>query len=508
MGHSKWVTVWCVVMAIFVFSAVNVSAQPGAPFFQMFVGNYWEYNGTETPGGDTWIWRQQVVMLDATTVPGQMTYKVEGSENGTVLDKFWYSINQTEMKWWRAEFLEEGEWLTVTLANGIRVAKNPLVVGDSWTDTTAGTFNGNPITVTSEVEVESYANITVPLGTYKAYRLKRTITIEEMGVVEDVSYWVVPYIGIVKRQFDDGTTETEELYEMGIRKAVVDFGLDAKTDISVYRRSTGAWYVLPSSGASPYGLGWGGDEYDVPVPGDYDGDGKIDIAVYRISSGAWYVIPSAGGSPYGVGWGGDRSDIPVPGDYDGDGRTDVAIYRATTGAWYVYPSGGGSPYGLGWGGDPTDTPVPGDYDGDGKTDIAVYRATGAWYVIPSTGGSPYGLGWGGDPTDTPVPGDYDGDGKTDIAVYRRQTGAWYVIPSGGTSPYGLGWGGEASDIPVPGDYDGDGKTDIAVYRKETGAWYIIPSSGDAPYGLGWGGDITDVPLTTNPASYLLAYGLL
>jgi hypothetical protein len=281
-------------------------------------------------------------------------------------------------------------------------------------------------------------------------------------------------------------------------KSIVDFDGDSKTDIAVYRSGTGAWYVIPSSGASPYGVGWGGDGTDKSAPGDYDGDGKTDIAVYRAGTGAWYVYPSGGGAPYGFGWGGDTTDKPAPGDYDGDGKTDIAVYRAGTGAWYVIPSGGGAPYGFGWGGDGTDKPAPGDYDGDGKTDIAVYRSgTGAWYVIPSSGASPYGVGWGGDASDKPAPGDYDGDGKTDIAVYREGTGAWYVYPSGGGSPYGRGWGGDLSDKPAPGDYDGDGKTDCAVYRANTGAWYVYPSAGGAPYGLGWGGDATDKPVTMN-----------
>jgi len=284
-------------------------------------------------------------------------------------------------------------------------------------------------------------------------------------------------------------------------RSLTDFDGDGKTDITVYRASAGAWYVIPSGGGTPYGVGWGGDASDKPVPGDYDGDGKTDIAVYRAATGAWYVIPSGGGTPYGVGWGGDASDKPVPGDYDGDGKTDIAVYRAATGAWYVIPSGGGTPYGVGWGGDASDKPVPGDYDGDGKTDIAVYRAgTGAWYVIPSGGGTPYGVGWGGDASDKPVPGDYDGDGKTDIAVYRASTGAWYVIPSGGGTPYGIGWGGDPSDKPAPGDYDGDGKTDIAVYRSGTGAWYVYPSGGASPYGMGWGGEVSDIPVTMNLSS--------
>ena len=94
---------------------------------------------------------------------------------------------------------------------------------------------------------------------------------------------------------------------------------------------------------------------------DFDGDATTDIAVYRRTTGFWYV-----GNDQWVRYGGP-GDVPVAGDYNGDGTTDIAVYQPSTGFWYVRDQF--------WTqfGEPGDMPVPGDYDGDGTTDLAVYR---------------------------------------------------------------------------------------------------------------------------------------
>jgi hypothetical protein len=496
----------------------STRADPGSPFWSIYVGNSWTYDGSG-PEGASWTWLDEITESDSTTIPEVTTYRHDSYLDGWYDGSEWYSISSTEMKLWKEEFFDF-ETISLIYDGGLVVGKNPIIVGDYWTSETTGTASGTggiepwscPVDVNFEVTVLDYELVTTPLGDYKAYKMRYIYHVWNIDCDIDGAgtyyQWIVPYIGIVKWQsFDE--LDTEVLSSMTIKKEIVDCDSDAKTDVAVYRSNSGAWFVNPSGGGSPYGMEWGGDASDKPAPGDYDGDGKTDIAVYRSSTGAWFIYPSGSGSSYGVGFGGDASDIPVPFDYDGDAKSDIAIYRIDTGAWFINPSGGGPAYGVGFGGDASDIPVPGDYDGDGMADLAIYRkSTGAWFIYPSSTGSSgiYGLGFGGDASDIPVPGDYDGDGKTDIAVYRRSTGAWFVYPSsiGPSGIYGVGFGEDASDIPVPGDYDGDGTTDLAIYRATIGAWFIYPSSTGPSgiYGVGFGGDVSDLPVVTNPAAYM------
>ena len=72
---------------------------------------------------------------------------------------------------------------------------------------------------------------------------------------------------------------------------------------------------------------------------DFDADRKSDLTVYRPSTGAWFASRSSTNftSFASYQWG-STNDIPVPHDYDGDGRTDIAFYRPSTGHWSILQS--------------------------------------------------------------------------------------------------------------------------------------------------------------------------
>lgn len=273
-----------------------------------------------------------------------------------------------------------------------------------------------------------------------------------------------------------------------------DFDGDGATDLVLFWRDAGMWYIRQSSNGRVRQQNWGYSATD-PTPADYDGDRKTDISVRDTINGYWHMILSQNSLTKSVSWAWTTAEplASVPADYDGDNRADICVYRPALGNWYLLPSGSQTNVGkvIQWGWSQA-KPVPGDYDGDGMTDIATfYPAGGLWYILSSASGGLLNnkpIQWGYSEV-VPVPADYDGDRKTDIAVYHPASGRWYIINSSNGTVRNVQWGWSQA-LPVPGDYDNDGKADIATYWPTGGLWYILKSSngqlmGGAPIQFGW-----------------------
>ena len=230
-----------------------------------------------------------------------------------------------------------------------------------------------------------------------------------------------------------------------------DYTGDGRTDIAIFRPTTGLWSVR-GLGRVYYGaLG------DIPVSGDYNGDGIADIAIFRPSTGLW-AIKDISRVYFGT-----EADLPVPGDYTGDGICDIAVFNPANGCWHIQD------WGIDYYGQEGDLPVPGDYGGEGFDRISIFRpSTGLW-AIRGLSRAYYG-GTG----DWPVPGIYQWYGasklaaafKTQFAIFRPSTGLWAV--RGGARNYF----GTSEDHPVIGGFSGSILDETGIFRPSTGLWAI------------------------------------
>jgi hypothetical protein len=86
---------------------------------------------------------------------------------------------------------------------------------------------------------------------------------------------------------------------------------------------------------------------DLPVVGDWSGEGRTQLGLYRPSTGEWFLDESGNRA-----WDGCRRDrcvedfgsaggLPVAGDWDGSGKSKIGVWRPSTGQWFLDLNGNG-----------------------------------------------------------------------------------------------------------------------------------------------------------------------
>ena len=259
-----------------------------------------------------------------------------------------------------------------------------------------------------------------------------------------------------------------------INSASNDYDGDGRADFVsfVADGTTRVWVITLSATNTVRVVRWGSTAAtDQILPADYDGDGKTDIAVYRRTEGNWYIIRSSDGQIQTEVFGLGPNDFAMVGDFDKDGKNDLTTIRGTSNgiAWFTRRSSDGVVQVIYWGG--TFSPdVAGDFifpavqvdvDGDGIQDQMIQRDpnTGTsgdpvtYYVRRSSDGQPFVLQWGLD-TDGRLFGDFDGDGKTDFVARRTENGlfVWYIYQSSTGQARAVTFGG-TGDVLVSEDQD-------------------------------------------------------
>ena len=247
--------------------------------FGIELGNRWSYQGTNS--GVAVTSGAEVISIDQTTFP-VTTHVIEVKENGSFYSKDWYETTPSELKSWG---FDDGDFYG--FSSGLLLSWYPMKVKDRKYSSATVPIEGLVFNISMTVEALSTEFINLGFDTLEAFKLRYVIRIWGHGYDQsDTSYsWVVPYLGTVKEQDDDGT---EILTDFAIGNGTItpttDFdkdGLKDSEELIIYetnwQESDTDQDAMPDGWEVTYGL----DPKSNDASEDSDGDGVSNITEYQ-----------------------------------------------------------------------------------------------------------------------------------------------------------------------------------------------------------------------------------
>ena len=386
--------------------------------------------------------------LDPATVTAS-AFRVFGRWSGPAAGTITVENSNRTVRFDPSADLFAGEWITVSLSNGITDASgNPLASGYSWnfwTATRQGTLN------LSKIGEQS---------------------IRETNEGQIVSY------GAYAGDFDnDGWSD-------------LMIPNENTNDVRVFLNNSGS-FDLPFD---TFGMAGATGRPSPNEGADFDNDGNIDVAVGALGSGNLTVFTGDGTGSFTSAL--YTSGVDIRGvciaDYDADGDDDILVTSRNTNDLHVLANDGSGVFSDGGSfatqGQSITSCAVADVNADGIPDafvgsfsskeISILLGDGQGAFVFSdkitTGGNTWML----------ATGDVNGDGNADVVSAGGQSNEFSI-------GYGDGSGGFSSTVSIAsdgflvaidlGDVDGDGDLELAVSSISNGRWLLYENDGSGTY---------------------------
>ena len=199
--------------------------------FGMAANNNWRYEGTDEGQPLIVDWNIAAIDQYSFAVP---VFVNEIKNNGIFTGNQYFESEGGQMKMWGLSVLIEGGVYDFRFSQGLLTAWAPLYVGEHSYSTALATLDqlpGYTFATDLTVDVVSLETVTLDFATFQAYKINYILTMSGHGIssIDSFSWWVVPYLGVVKRQ-GEGDELPSKLTAFSIGYGIISENSDADHD--------------------------------------------------------------------------------------------------------------------------------------------------------------------------------------------------------------------------------------------------------------------------------------